>query len=104
MTEITDTSVRQRKVAITGGTGFVGGALALRLLRDGHAVVLVARRCREGMPDGAELAAVGLGDRDALRRAFDGCDAVAHLAGINRERRRQTYQTVHVDGTANVVA
>ena len=56
------------------------------------------------MPDGAELAAVGLADRRALRGAFTGCDAVAHLAGINRQRGRQTYQAVHVEGTANVVA
>jgi NADH dehydrogenase len=56
------------------------------------------------MPEGAELAPVGLGDRAVLRRAFEGCDAVAHLAGINRERGLQTYGAVHVEGTANVVA
>jgi uncharacterized protein YbjT (DUF2867 family) len=104
MTEITDNIARGLKIAITGGTGFVGGALARRLLREGHAVVLIARRRRDDMPEGAELAPVGLGDRAALRRAFEGCDAVAHLAGINRERGSQTYRAVHIEGTANVVA
>ena len=103
MTEITGTKYRKARVAITGGTGFVGAALARELLRNGHEVVLVARRARTEMPVGAELAPVGLSDRRALRHAIAGCDAVAHLAGINRERGRQTYQTVHVDGTANVV-
>src|SRR6202022_1633490 len=40
---------------------------------------------------------------EALRDAFAGCDAVAHCAGINRQIGSQTYATVHVTGTANVV-
>ena len=31
------------RIAITGGTGFVGGHLAERLAADGHDVVVVAR-------------------------------------------------------------
>ncbi len=31
------------KIAITGGTGFVGGHLARALVREGHEVVLIAR-------------------------------------------------------------
>ena len=31
------------KIAITGGTGFVGGHLARALTADGHEVVLIAR-------------------------------------------------------------
>jgi len=46
---------------------------------------------------------VGIGDADGLARAFAGCQAVAHCAGINRQLGRQTYQAVHVQGTANVV-
>ncbi len=38
-----------------------------------------------------------------LARAFEGCDAVAHCAGINREIGSQTYEAVHTRGTANVV-
>lgn len=41
-------------------------------------------------------------DRDILIRAFQGCDAVAHCAGINREIGTQTYQAIHVDATQNV--
>jgi NADH dehydrogenase len=57
-----------------------------------------------GLPLGQlEFFPIGLDDPDRLCRAFAGYDAVAHLAGINRERGSQTYQHVHVEGTANVV-
>src|SRR6266545_4024874 len=97
-------------VAVTGGTGFVGGHLAAALSARGHHVVLLARGVDRRpwvsavleLP-GVELVRAGVGDEPALTRAFDGCLAVAHCAGINRELGRQTYQAVHVQGTANVV-
>jgi NADH dehydrogenase len=46
---------------------------------------------------------VGLGDVDKLSTAMADCDAVAHLAGINRELGAQTYAAVHVAGTEHVV-
>jgi nucleoside-diphosphate-sugar epimerase len=98
------------RVAITGGTGFVGGHLAARLCQQGHQVVLVARGIDQRpwarqvlqLP-GATLVPVGIGDADGLAHAFAGCQAVAHCAGINRQRGGQTYQAVHIQGTANVV-
>lgn len=98
------------RVAITGGTGFVGGHLASALSAAGHGVVVVARgvdrrpwaRDVEGLP-GVTVARIGIDDEEALTRAFSGCDAVAHCAGINRETGDSTYAAVHVQGTANVV-
>jgi nucleoside-diphosphate-sugar epimerase len=78
------------KVAITGGAGFVGRNLAERF--DPVDVVAVSRRT-----------GIDIDDVDALTKAFDGCDVVAHCAGINREIGKQTYQKVHVDGTRAVV-
>ena len=98
------------KIAITGGTGFVGGHLAVTLAQRGHEVVVIARGidCRPWAAEvlgtkGVRLVLAGLADDDALRRAFAGCEAVAHCAGINRELGGQTYDAVHVDGTRNVV-
>ncbi|WP_315636440.1 MULTISPECIES: NAD(P)H-binding protein [Microbacterium] len=76
------------KVAITGGNGFVGRALADRL----EEPVVISRR------SGTDIT-----DVDALTAAFAGCDAVAHCAGINREIGDQTFRRVHVEGTAAVV-
>lgn len=97
------------KIAITGGTGFVGRQLARELVRGGHDVVLVARGVDRrdptvGQLPGVRTLKVGLTDVRGLRDAFAGCDAVAHCAGINRQIGSQTYAAVHVTGTANVVA
>jgi NADH dehydrogenase len=91
------------RIAITGGTGFVGGHFAQRLIQQGHEAVLVARRQREALPANLRFAASDLTNIEVLAAAFAGCDAVAHCAGINREIGHQTYQRVHVDGTRNVV-
>jgi NADH dehydrogenase len=96
------------KIAITGGTGFVGRHLARELVRGGHEVVLVARGIDRRDPTVAQLPGIrtvkaGLAELEGLRAAFTGCDAVAHCAGINRQIGSQTYTAVHVTGTANVV-
>ena len=95
------------KIAITGGTGFVGGHLARSLAARGHEVVLIARgldRRNENLRQLVNLKVVLIGtdDEDKLCQALTGCVAVAHCAGINREIGRQTYQRVHVEGTHKV--
>jgi NADH dehydrogenase len=96
------------KIAITGGTGFVGRSVARALVSEGHEVVLIARGENQTCPSilqlpNARFVATGLDDTDRLAAAFAGCQAVAHCAGINREIGAQTYQNVHIDGTRRVV-
>src|ERR1051325_6590076 len=92
------------RIAITGGTGFVGSHLAQRLVQEGHEVVLLARRQRDtSLPANVKFVAGSLTDTAFLTEAFSGCDAVAHCAGINREIGGQTYQRVHIEATRNVV-
>ena len=99
------------RIAVTGGTGFVGGHLTRALSDLGHDVVVLARgvdhrpwaqRVLE-LP-GTSFVQVGINAANGLTGAFEGCDAVAHCAGINREIGPQTYKAVHVGGTANVVS
>ncbi len=96
------------KIAITGGTGFVGRHLARALTSAGHSVVLIARGADHRdesirqLPN-SQFLPVGTNDEDALASAFAGCEGVAHCAGINREIGTQTYQQVHVEGTEKVV-
>lgn len=98
------------RVAVTGGTGFVGGHLARTLSEGGHQVVVIARGI-DDRPLAKEVLALprvtrvqtGMDDERGLIHAFESCDAIAHCAGINREIGSQTYEAVHVRGTANVV-
>ena len=98
------------KVAITGYSGFVGGNLALELLAQGHEVVGISRgvdqrnlsRRVSNLP-GITICQVADFEIDQLALAFDGCNAVVHCAGINREIGDQTYDSVHIRGTRNVV-
>ena len=90
------------RIAITGGTGFVGTHVARLLDRRGHEVVLVSRevqgRHRRGRCD---VASADLVTGAGLADAFAGCDAVVHLAAIIVERGRQTFDSVNRLGTAN---
>jgi NADH dehydrogenase len=78
------------RVAITGGTGFVGRHLAERLA-ESNPVVISRRTC------------VDIENVDALGAAFAGCDVVVHAAGINREIGDQTFRRVHVEGTRTMI-
>lgn len=66
------------RIAVSGATGLIGGALAQRLARGGHEVVPLVRRA--ALPEERAIAwdpARGTIDRKAL----EGCDAVVNLAG-----------------------
>ncbi|HEX7251273.1 MAG TPA: NAD(P)H-binding protein [Thermoanaerobaculia bacterium] len=96
------------RIAITGGTGFVGRHLARSLTDGGHEVVLIARgrdRRDESVRalTGARFIPAETDDTDRLADAFHGCDSVVHCAGINRQIGDQTYERVHVHGTRSVV-
>lgn len=95
------------KVAVTGGTGFVGPALVQALLDAGHEVVVLEHRRPVEVADSPRLLRVkgDVTDRESLKRAFEGCDAVAHLVAIIRQDRSKgiTFERVHVEGTRNVV-
>ena len=93
------------KIAITGGTGFVGSHLAKRLVSEGHRVVAISRGTHDATDrlPGVAYVAVDVSDPVRLAEALAGCDGIAHCAGINREIGSQTYRRVHIEGTRNVV-
>lgn len=95
------------RVAVLGGSGFVGHSLCLRLAEAGHSVRVLSRR-REQHRDLLVLPTVQVIDADVhnpavLKREFAGCDAVVNLVGILNESRRQTFERVHAELPAKVV-
>lgn len=91
------------RIAVTGGTGFVGRHLIERLVAGGHEAVCVARQPHPPV-HGVTVTVADVADADKLREACERCDAIVHLAGINRANGAQTFERVHVAGTRNVVA
>jgi nucleoside-diphosphate-sugar epimerase len=91
------------RIAITGGTGFVGIHTSRALAAAGHELRLLARGTRSGpRPAGAEWVRADVISSDGLAEALRGCDAVVHLVAIIREKGRQTFTRVNAQGTANV--
>jgi len=91
------------KVALFGGTGFVGGYLVDELLEQGHVPVLLIRPGSEEKllrPEGCETVPGVIEDPEAVRRTVTGAGAVIYNVGILKEypQRGITYQALHFDG------
>jgi NADH dehydrogenase len=91
------------RIAITGGTGFVGLHTARALVAAGHELRLVSRG-RRGVPRlaGTQFARADVVTGTGLVEALSGCDAVVHLAAVIRERGSQTFDSVNRQGAENV--
>jgi nucleoside-diphosphate-sugar epimerase len=93
---------------VTGGSGFIGGALIERLRTEGWDVRALARSdaAASGVRGrGAEPVSGDLGDRDALRAGAEGCDAVFHAAAkVEDWGDPADFERVNVQGTENVIA
>jgi len=80
------------RVAITGGTGLIGRALAGELAAARHEVVVLSRTpgAVEGLPAGVSARGWDTVDVDDLVPVLESVDAVVHLAGENIGARRWT--------------
>lgn len=95
-----------KKILVTGATGFLGGAIVRRLSAEGAHVRALARRPNrdrylQGL-ENVEIVSGDITDTPRMREVIDGCDFVFHaaaaLAGKLAEQRR-----INVDGTRVVM-
>ena len=96
------------RVAIIGGTGFVGGHLTDALLAAGHEVSLLVRVGSESKIHQSERVLTTSGDissQEALRSVMEGCSAVIYNVGILREfpSRGITFEESQYEGLVRTV-
>jgi nucleoside-diphosphate-sugar epimerase len=94
------------KVLVTGGGGFLGGALCRGLLARGDTPVSFQRRRSETLDAlGVEQRLGDLADAAAVSRASAGVDAVLHNAAkAGQWGSKASYFDANVRGTDNVIA
>ena len=91
------------RLAITGGTGFVGSHLLDVALGAGHRVAALARRDQPPR-DNLDWIAGDLQDRNALHRLVDGADAIIHVAGTINAPNAAAFDKGNVQGTLAMLA
>ena len=91
------------KIAVTGAAGNVGPFVVAELLDHGHEAVAVD--LREPASNGAPYRHADLNDLTSLVDAFDGCDAIVHLAAIAEDGIAPPEVTfrVNAQGTFNAL-
>ena len=96
------------RVLLTGGTGYLGRAIARALAERGHEPIIFARSAAAAVRDGLPGIAVpgDVRDRSALEAAAAGCEALCHTAATVAVWRRnpREFDDVNVGGLQNAIA
>jgi uncharacterized protein YbjT (DUF2867 family) len=91
-----------RTLAVTGGTGFVGGHL-LRIARAaGYGIRALTRGWRPP-EEGIDWIEGTLDNPDSLASLCDGADAIVHIAGLINAASRDGFEAVNVGGTMAMI-
>jgi 2-alkyl-3-oxoalkanoate reductase len=101
-------ALKDKKVLVTGATGFIGGRLAERLAREEGAIVTGTGRNLDAVPHvakaGVTLHHADLLDEDAMRQAMAGQEVVFHVAAwLGRHGGEQRAYALNVAATALAV-
>lgn len=96
--------MRNKVIAVFGGSGFIGRYAVQRLAARDARIKVPSRqpnRVRHlqpmGDPGQIVVEPLNLGSEDALSAYLGGCSAVVNLIAILHERKRGQFQSVHVD-------
>lgn len=101
------------RALVTGGTGFIGGHLVERLVKQGWDVIVfdsferASLETLKTLPSEAELRRIDVRDLKSMKRYVDDVDVIFHLAAltdvVESEVKKDEYWNVNVMGTENVL-
>ncbi len=93
-------------IFIAGGTGFVGRHLLAALQGEGRSLRCLVRdegKSKWVQDFGSDVVTGNISDAESLKGTMDGARTVVHLVGIIEEQGSDTFESVHVKGTENLV-
>jgi UDP-glucose 4-epimerase len=103
------------KIGVTGGAGYIGTNFLKNLIDEGKEVVSVDNLMNgdynhlmsQGLGDAADLLEGDIRDLEFMVKAFDGCDAIVHLAAlpglVKCREKPDDAATINIYGTYNVL-
>jgi nucleoside-diphosphate-sugar epimerase len=93
------------KILVTGGGGFLGGAICRQLLARGHEVIAYQRSACPNLEEaGARIIRGDITEAELLEKAAKGADAVIHTAAkAGLSLRYDDFYRPNVLGTENVI-
>jgi uncharacterized protein YbjT (DUF2867 family) len=89
-------------LAVTGGTGFVGGHLVAAAAAAGYGVRALTRGWRPP-EEGLDWIEGALDRPESLEKLAAGADAIVHIAGLINAPDRAGFEAVNVAGTAAMI-
>ena len=97
-----------KRIAILGGTGFIGTSLCNRLSSEGYHLRVLTRDRESNRKDlivlpNLELVQIDIHSPERLHAWLAACDAVINLVGILNERNKGDFERIHFGLTENLL-
>ena len=90
-------------IAVTGGSGFVGGHLLQQLLQSGYRVRALKHRADIPQHENLEVVSGSLSDPASLSKLVENADCVIHCGGAVAARSADGFFKANERGTANLI-
>src|SRR5437763_4852204 len=92
-------TIPRMRVAVTGGSGRIGGFLVKELVARGHEVISIDRIHPRESPAGVKFVFAQLGSRELVQPALERVDAVCHLGEIPNVHQGRSLEDVYAENT-----
>ena len=94
-----------KKIVITGANGFVGSALAIKLLKSGYEVTCLVRTGSDVdlIENELNICYINYNNLEEIKSVLQGKDILIHVAALTRARKWETFQKINIDLTETLL-